>query len=135
MDETAIISQLMSAIIGGLGIFFTYVDWGFFTAILVLMFLSNLLFPPKEEMPKFLRWTAMHRYRVPVIALCTAMVFAAFRDYGTFSRTLWFTYTMTMVFSMSFNMWFLDKPAANLAVKYPSMKLLLKGAEPDPPKC
>lgn len=127
IDETSFFTQIFAAASGGLNVFLGYIDWGFFIAIFVVVLLSNILLPDWHKMPKALQWFSRHRYRVPVLALLTAVVFAEFRDYGTYSRALWFTYFSTMVFAMVMNTWFLDIPATTLAKKYPSLKLLFKG--------
>lgn len=133
MDETSFLPEIIAAIHGGLGIFLKYIDWGFFLAIFLVVMLSNILLPPWPSIPKAFQWFSRHRYRVPVLAMITAVVFAVLRDYGTYNRVLWFTYTMTMMFAMVMNTWFLDIPATKLAEKYPSMKLLFKGRDPIPP--
>ncbi len=132
MDETSFFTQIFNAVSGGLGLFLGYIYWGFFVAIFVVVLLSNVLLPDWRQMPKILQWFSRHRYRVPALAFLMAIVFALLRDYGTYSRALWFTYTTTMMFSMVMNTWFLDIPATTLSNKYPSWKLVFKGRGTDP---
>ncbi len=133
--ETSIFSAIVAAFVGGMQGFFALVDWPFLMALIVAVFLSNLVLPATADLPRMLRWVGMHRYRVPTIAFGMAWVFLVFRDYADINRALVLTYFLTLIFSMCLNIWFLDKPADHFARKYPWLKLLLKGRDPEPAPC
>lgn len=125
--EQTLITTLTEAFSGGMSTFFSLVDFPFMITIMIGVFLSNLVLPVKSGMPLALQWVAMHRYRVPLIALIVSITFLVLRDYGNYGRELVFTYFLTLTFSMCFNLWFLDQPADWVARKYPLFRVLLKG--------
>lgn len=131
MNETPFITAVITAFTEGMTSFLALVDWPYMGALIVLVFLSNLILPAKEDMSARFKWVAMHRYRVPLIAFALAFVFLVLRDYDNHGRSQVFTYFLTMTFAMCVNIWFLDKPADLVAVKYPWLKTLLKGRDPE----
>lgn len=131
MNETSVFTTILTAFSEGMTVFLDLVDWPYMCALIVLVFLTNLILPAKEDMPARFKWLSMHRYRVPLVAFLLAFVFLVLRDYDNHGREQVFTYFLTLTFAMCANIWFLDKPADHVAAKYPWLKTLLKGRDPE----
>lgn len=134
MDENVLSNAILKNLWEGVSSFLAMVDWQFMAVMITCVFLTNLIFPPKTELPKPLRWLGMHRYRVPVVALVLAVVFMGLRDYEHYGRELVFVYFLTTVFGMTFNLWILDGVASAVAKKFPSLYVFLRGREDEKPK-
>ena len=128
-ETTPFITSVLDSFQGGFVTFLSMVDWTFMVSMMLVVFLSNMVLPSAPELPKALRWMTMHRYRVPAIALVLSVVFLALRDYGSYSRGVAFTYFLTMVFGMCFNLWFLDQPSSWVSGKWPWLRVLLRGRD------
>ena len=131
MNEQSFFTVVLDAFTERMKSFLGLVDMPYMCALMVLVFLTNLILPATQDMHPRLKWFGMHRYRVPVIAFILAWVFLVLRDYNNHGRDQVFTYFLTLTFAMCVNIWFLDKPADRVAERYPWLKTLLKGRDPE----